>query len=237
MHLAHPIGEILASIDAIRIAAKCRSQPATGWLCTSKHPDKLRKREPHISKPTLAAMPGVWMRVICALMIVASLSAPTFAQQSDAQRSVDALVDKITALASEQESDRQQLGTAIEAKIKALEHKAVASLYISAAEEPNLEKMLDMTSPVTRRNYGDDKLRKILTDVQIPIFFEAKLDITSCNNTPINDPDGTTGTEFVCDLKTKTYGDLTATIFVLEEQSNYVASVLFAPKVAKPELP
>jgi hypothetical protein len=52
----------------------------------------------------------------------------------------------------------------------------------------------------------------------------------ACVQTPINDPDGTTGSMFACPLNMKNLGVVIAHIMVLNEDGSYVSAVDFIEK-------
>lgn len=137
------------------------------------------------------------------------------------------LVYTVPASVAAQKSDMDDVTMALDGEIARLENEAVAILFVDAAAKSDLEEMLSMTSPITRKQMGDDKIRKIYVHLEIPMFSASKVHLDACAKTPINDPDGVTGTFFSCPLNSKKYGQVTANITVLNEGDSYVSTVSF----------
>ncbi len=129
---------------------------------------------------------------------------------------------------SAQEEDMQKVTNALDAKTKAMENKAVAMLYVDAAQRSDINQMLSLTSPITRKMVGDNKIRQIYVKLHVPIFSESKPDLDLCHQEQINDPNGTTGSLFSCILNTKDLGKIVTIITVLNEGFSYVSEVKFA---------
>jgi hypothetical protein len=136
----------------------------------------------------------------------------------------------VAAFVAAQESDARQVSMAIDGEIERDENKAAAILYVGAAEKSDVDEMLSMISPITRKKQGDDAIRRIFTKIQIPLFSHAKVNMDTCVQTPINDQDGTTGSMFACTLNLPNYGAVTAHITVLNEGGSYVSAVDFTDK-------
>jgi len=78
----------------------------------------------------------------------------------------------LAVLALNVRADSSDMNNVLKALARAnpVEHEAKMREFIEAAKSKDVEKMLEATSPVTRKRAGDDALRSLYTRDTIPLF-------------------------------------------------------------------
>lgn len=107
-----------------------------------------------------------------------------------------------------------------------IEYQSVMEQFVAASKASDIERMIALTSPITRKQQSEDTLRTLYKEQYVLMFTLFPNISQGGGNTLVNDPSGSHGWIFTRTASSNDGKDLPIYVVVLEEDGNkYVSAV------------